>query len=64
MVRGMRKSEMSFRQKVEALSKEQREEFEERAAIIEFDGKRDRVTAEYLAYLEIKERESRNERSN
>jgi hypothetical protein len=45
--------EMTLRQKIEAMTKEQREEFEERAAIIEFDGKRDRMTAEYLAYLEV-----------
>jgi hypothetical protein len=45
---------MTWREKIEALPADLRAEWEERSAIIEFDGKRARETAEWLAWQEVK----------
>ena len=43
----------TIRARVEALDPEARMEWEERAAVIEYDGKRERVQAEWLAWQEV-----------
>jgi hypothetical protein len=42
-----------IRQKVEALDEDKRVEFEERAAILEYDGGNPRLIAEQLAWNEL-----------
>lgn len=54
----------TWQQRTESWSEEERDEYEERAAIIEMDGGLTRSKAELMAYLRVQRMHTRNTREH